>query len=131
MSTFKQNLLIPAAGHIPSTSLASTATSITTGGWTKADSCRALIGICTISTFAAGTATFSLKVASDADGSGAAAISGAETVVLSAAGKGKFEVPASMITSAKPYVCIYCVTAGGTNVVDATLLKADPGYSPA
>ena len=48
MSTFKQNFLIPAAGHIPSTSLASTATSITTGGWTLADSCRSLVAICTV-----------------------------------------------------------------------------------
>ena len=130
MSTFKQNFLIPTAGHITTTSLASTATSITTGGWTKADSCRSLVAICTVSTFAAGTATFSLKVASDADGAGAAAISGAATLVLSAAGKGSFEVPASMVTSAKPFVCVYCVTAGGTNVVDAVLVKTDPGFSP-
>lgn len=129
MSTYKQNLIIPSAGHIPTTSLASTSTNITTGGWVKADNCRALVAICTVSTFAAGTATFSLKAASDANGTGAAAISGAETLVLSAAGKGKFEVPASLVTAAKPYVCLACTTAGGTNVVDATLLKVDPSYA--
>ena len=87
------------AGHIPSTSLASTATSITTDGWVKADFAATYLLLCEVTTFAAGTATFSIKCASDKDGAGAAAITGCETVAMTAVGHAVIQLPGSAITS--------------------------------
>lgn len=135
MSTFKTNLKHgnsggqTLAGHIPSTSLASTATSITTNGWMKASGARAYLLLCEVTTFAAGTATFSIQCATDKDGAGAAAITGSGTLAMTAVGHAILEVPGDLITSAAPYICGYCVTAGGTNVVKAVLVAVDPSYA--
>jgi hypothetical protein len=119
------------AGHIPSTSLASTATSITTNGWAKAKSASAYFLLCEVTTFAAGTATFSIQCATDKDGAGAAALTGpgAATLVMTAVGHGILEIPAGCITDAAPFICGYCVTAGGTNVVKAVLVSVDPPHA--
>jgi hypothetical protein len=136
MSTFKQNLKHPnsggqtLAGHIPSTSLASAATNITTNGWVKGGSCRAWRLACEVTTFAAGTAIFSFFSASDKDGAGAASIPGTPTVTMTAVGHATIEMSDAMIPSAKPYICGYCITAGGTNVVKAVMEQLDPAYSP-
>jgi hypothetical protein len=136
MSTFKQNLKYPnsggqtLAGHIPSTSLASGATTITTNGWVKGGSCARWILLCEVTTFAAGTAIFSFFSASDKDGTGAASITGTPSVTMTAVGHAMIELSDAMIPSAKPYICGYCITAGGTNVVKAIMVQADPAYSP-
>ena len=135
MSTFKTNIKHgnsggqTLAGHIPSTSLASAATTITTNGYMKAVGARAYFLLCEVTTFAAGTATFSIFAATDKDGAGAAAITGAPTLAMTAVGHAILEVPGGLITSAAPFICGYCITAGGTNVVKAVLVAADPGYS--
>ena len=135
MSTYKQNLKYSnsggqtLAGHIPSTSLASTATGITTNGWVKAGKCRAWFLLCEVTTFAAGTATFSFQYADDKDGTNAAAISGGPTVAMTAVGHAMIEMSDSAVPANK-YICGYCVTAGGTNVVKAILVQSDPAYSP-
>ena len=136
MSTFKTNMKLgnsgglTLAGHIPgATSLASTATSITTNGWMLASGARAYALICHCTTFAAGTATFSIQCATDKDGAGAAAITGSGTAVMTATGHTILEVSAGLIGTAAPYICGYCVTAGGTNVVGAELVALDPAYT--
>jgi hypothetical protein len=137
MSTFKTNLKHgnsggqTLAGHIPSTSLNATTTTITTNGWMLASGARAYLLLCEVTTFGAGTATFSVQCATDKDGAGAAALTGfgAATVVMTAVGHAILEIPAGCITTAKPYICGYCVTAGGTNVVKAVLVAVDPAYT--
>jgi hypothetical protein len=94
----------------------------------RADNCRALLAYCYVSTYAAGTATFSFKAATNKDGAGAAAITGSGTLVLSAAGYGVLEMPASLVTAAAPFISITCTTAGGTNVCGGILVLLDPTY---
>ena len=118
------------AGHIPSTSLASTATSLTSNAWVKADFAATYLLLCEVTTFAAGTATFSIQCASDKDGTGAAAITGCETVAMTAIGHAVIQVSGGALTTAKPFICGYCVTAGGTNVCKAILVGLDPKFSP-
>jgi len=118
------------AGHIPSTSLNSTATALTTDCWVKADFAATFLLLCEVTTFGAGTATFSIKCASDKDGTGAAAITGCETVAMTAIGHAVIQVSGGAITTAKPFICGYCITAGGTNVVKAVLVGLDPKFSP-
>lgn len=128
MATFKNSIPLASTGHLPPTSLASTSSGQTTGAWVRAEKCRAFLAYCYVSTFAAGTATFSFKAASNADGTGAEAIAGSESLVLSAAGYGVMELAASLVTAAKPFISITCTTAGGTNVCGGVLVQLDPTY---
>jgi len=135
MSTFKTNQKFPnsggqtLAGHIPSTSLASTATAITTNGWVRGGGCRAWQLNCEVTTFAAGTATFQFFAATDKDGAGAAIITGSDSVVMTAVGHAKIELSDATIPAARPFICGYAITAGGTNVCKAVMLQLDPAYS--
>ena len=129
MGTHKESLRIPATGHLPDTELISTASGQTTAAWQKAGSCRAWVGICEVTAFAAGTATFSFHCASDTNGTGDALITAAQTVVLSAAGFGKIEMSDALVPAAKQYISVACTTAGGTNSVKAVLVQVDPSYS--
>ena len=126
MATYKTDVPLASTGHLTHVSLASTSSGQTTGAWVKAEKARAFLALCYCSTYAAGTATFSFKAATNADGAGAAAITGSETLVLSAAGRGVMELPASLVTTAAPYISITCTTAGGTNVVGGILVVLDP-----
>lgn len=128
MGTFRNSVPLASTGHLPPTSLASTSSGQTTGAWVSAAKARAFLAYCYVSTYAAGTATFSFKAATNVDGAGAAAITGSETLVLSAAGYGVMELPASLVTAAAPYISITCTTAGGTNVVGGILVALDPSY---
>ena len=128
MSTYKNDVPLASSGHLAHVSLASTSSGQTTGAWVAATKCRGFLAYCYCSTFAAGTATFSFKAATNADGANAAAITGSETLVLSAAGRGVMELPASLVTTAAPYISITCTTAGGTNVVGGILAVLDPSY---
>jgi hypothetical protein len=128
MSTHHNDVPLAATGHLPPTSLASASSGQTTGAWVSAAKARAFLAYCYVSTFAAGTATFSFKAATNADGAGAAAITGSGTLVLSAAGYGVLELPASLVPAAAPYISITCTTAGGTNVCGGILVALDPMY---
>jgi hypothetical protein len=128
MSIHKDTVPLATTGHLPPTSLASTSSGQTTGAWVAATKARGFLAYCFVSTFAAGTATFSFKSATTADGAGAAAITGSATLVLSAAGYGVLELPASLVPAAAPYISITCTTAGGTNVCGGILVVLDPMY---
>jgi hypothetical protein len=130
MSAFKNSTKLATVGHLKSVSLASTGSAQTTGLWEASGKCRAYQAECMASTLSAGTATFKIQSASDADGTGAADITGAGTLVLSAAGAvGRLELPVSLIPAAKPFISIVCTTASGTGIVTGTLSMLDPNFS--
>jgi hypothetical protein len=118
------------AGHIPSTSLASGATTLTTDCWVKADFAATYLLLCEVTTHGGGSSTFSIRCASDKDGAGAAAITGCETVAMTAVGHAVIQVSGGALTTAKPFICGYAITAGGTNVCKAILVGLDPKFSP-
>ena len=130
MSTYKNSLRLATVGHLRAQSLASTASNQTTGLWEAAAKCRAYLAVCQTATLSAGTATYKVQCASDADGTGAADITGTSTLAHTAAGSvGFIEVPASLIPAAKPYISIVCTTASGTGICGGTLVMLDPVYS--
>ena len=130
MSLYKNSVKRATVGHLRAQSLASTGSAQTTGLWEPAAKCRAYLAFCQAATLSAGTATFKVQAASDADGSGAADITGTGTLSLTAAGQGgTLEVPLSLITAAKPFISIVCTTTTGTGICGGELYLANPNYS--
>lgn len=130
MSTYKNTVKLATVGHLRAQSLASASSNQTTGLWEKAGKCRSYLAVCQTATLSAGTATYKVQGASDANGTGAADLSPAQTLVHDAAGAvGFIEIPASHITAAKPYISVVCTTAGGTGICGATLVMLDPSFS--
>ncbi len=131
MSTYKNSLKRATVGHLRAQSLANTASAQTTGLWEPAAKCRAYLAFCQVATFSGGGgATFKVQAASDADGTGAADITGSGTLALTTAGQGGvLEVPLSLITAAKPFISIVCTTATGTGICGGELYQADPNFS--
>jgi hypothetical protein len=122
------NFKLATVGHLRSVSLASGASTQTTGLWEKAGKCSAYVAVCMTATLSAGTATYQFFGASDADGTGAAAIG--STLVHSAAGSvGLLRLNILTVTSAKPYISVVCTTAAGTGICGATVMMVDPNYS--
>lgn len=118
------------AGHIPSTSLANTATNITTNGWVKADFAATYLLLCETTTHAGDTTTFKFYCATDKDGAGAALIAAAPTSVHTAVGHTVIEMPGSMVATAAPFICGYAVSVTSTNVIKAIMIGLDPKFSP-
>lgn len=130
MSTYKNSMKLATVGHLRAQSLASAASAQTTGIWEAAGKCRAYLAVCQTATLSAGTATYKVQCASDADGTGAADLSPAQTLVHSAAGSvGFIEIPVNNIPAAKPYISVVCTTASGTGICGATLVMLDPNFS--
>ena len=125
MSTYRNSLKRCTVGHLRAQSLASTASAQTTGLWELASGARSFLAFCQVATLNAGTATFQVYGATDADGTTPTAI-GATLVASAAGGGGCIEIPASLITAAKPYISVVCTTATGTGICGAELYKADP-----
>ena len=118
------------AGHIPSTSLASTATALTTDCWVKADFAATYLLLCETTTHAGDTTTFKFYCATDKDGAGAALIAAAPTSVHTAVGHTVIAMPGSMVTTAAPFICGYAVSDTSTNVIKAIMIGLDPKFSP-
>jgi hypothetical protein len=130
MSIYKNTLRLATVGHLRSQSLASTSSNQTTGLWEPAAKCRAYLAVCQTATLSAGTATYKVQRASDADGTGAEDITGTSTLAHTAAGSvGFIEVPVSLIGTTKPYISVVCTTAAGTGICGATLVMLDPNFS--
>ena len=98
------------AGHIPSTSLAYTATNITTNGWVKADFAATYLLLCETTTLAANTTTFKFNCATDKDGAGAALIAAAPTASHTAVGHASSPCRDRWLTTATPFICGYAVS---------------------
>ena len=129
MSLYKNSVKRAAVGHLRAQS-PSTGSAQTTGLWEPAAKCRAYLAFCQAATLSAGTATFKVQAASDANGSGAADIAGTGTLVLTAPGQGGcIEVPAGLIPAAKPFISIVCTTTTGTGICGGELYLANPNYS--
>lgn len=126
MSTFKQNFLKASTGHCYAQSLASGANTPGTGGWYLPVGCRALIIVCQTATLNAGTATYKLQVADDANGTNAADLTGYTSLASHSAAKSitVAEVPVGAITKGK-YVAVICTTESGTGICSATVHLAD------
>jgi hypothetical protein len=128
MAIFKENISPTTVGHLRAQSLANTASNQTTGLWQLMNKAAKYIAVCQTATLSAGTATYSFAIASDANGSGAAAIG--DTLVHDAAGEvGLLELNDSLVTAAKPYVSVMCTTETGTGICGATVLAVDPNWT--
>jgi hypothetical protein len=127
MAIFKENI-VPVNGGLLAVSLASGASTQTTGRWAKMETAIRYIAICQTATLSAGTATYSFAIASDADGTGAAAI-GSTLVHSAAASTGQLELNKALVTAAKPYVSVICTTAAGTGICGATVVAVEPRYT--
>lgn len=122
------NFKLATVGHLRAQSLANTASNQTTGLWEPAGKCSAYVAVCQTATLSAGTATYQFFGASDANGTGAAAIG--DTLVHSAAGNvGLLRLDLNAVTTAKPYISVVCTTETGTGICGATVLMLDPNYS--
>jgi hypothetical protein len=126
MSTYRNSLKRCTVGHLRAQSLANAASNQTTGLWELASGARSFLAFCQVATFSGGGgATFQVYGATDANGSSPTAIGA--TLAFTAAGEGGIiEIPASLITAAKPYISIVCTTATGTGICGGELYKADP-----
>jgi hypothetical protein len=130
MSTFKNSNKLATVGHLRAQSLASAASAQTTGLWEAAGKCRAYLAVCQTATLSAGTATYKFQAAADADGTTAADITGAGTLVHAAAGSvGVLELPVGLIPAAKPFISVVCTTAAGTGICGATVIMLDSNFS--
>jgi hypothetical protein len=130
MSTYKNSLKRATVGHLRAQSLASAASAQTTGLWEAAGKCRAYVAFCQAATLSAGTATFKFQAAADADGTTAADITGAGTLVLNSAGAGgALELPVALIPATKPFISIVATTAAGTGICGAEVYMLDPNFS--
>lgn len=126
MSTYRNSLTRCTVGHLRAQSLANTASAQTTGLWELATGARSFLAFCQLATLGGGgSATFQVYGATDANGTSPTAIGA--TLALTAAGQGGcIEIPASLISSTKPYISIVCTTATGTGICGGELYKADP-----
>ena len=125
MSTYRNSLKRCTVGHLRPQSLASTASGQTTGLWELASGARSFIAFCSVGALNSGTATFQFWGSADADGGTPTAV-GATLVVSAAGGGGTIELPATLVSAAKPYISVVCTTAAGTGICGAEVYKADP-----
>ena len=135
--TFVQSIKVGSttAGHLTPQSVAAAGTATpAAGGWVAG---TALLGrslLCLVQT-GAFTSTpsmaFKLQVATDANGTGAADVSGGAIATIAVAQTaGQAELPISLIDTAKFYA-IACTATGGTSgFVAGQLRLLDPEYAP-
>ena len=139
MSTFAQNLrpLGNTGLGVPPQSLASTSNTPGSGNWVKVISGRAAAVVAYCGAIAGGGAvTFKLQQASDANGTGAADVTGYTTLVTYAdtddnlvkVGEIKATDIATINASAKPYLALVCTTTA-TVVCSAAVVLLDPSYT--
>jgi hypothetical protein len=130
MATFKQSIPAASTGHVYAQSLASAASSPGAGGWLLPAKARAFGIVCQTATLSAGTATYKLQSADDANGTNAADITGYTSIASHSAAKSitLAEIPASAVPAGK-YLAAICTTVGGTGICSATVHLLDPSYS--
>lgn len=126
MATFKQNFTKASTGHCFAQSLASGANTPGTGGWLLPTACRALIVVCQTATLSGGTATYKIQTATDANGTGAADLTGYTSIASHNAAKSitVAEIPVGAIPQSK-YVAVVCTTESGTGICSATVHLVD------
>jgi hypothetical protein len=137
MSTYVQSIKAGSAtaGHLPPQSVAAAATAAPgAGGWVAGS---ALLGRAIAAFVQTGAFTltpsmaFHLRVANDANGTGAAAVTGGAIATIAVANTaGAAELPPLLIDPTKFYA-IACTATGGTSgFVSGTLRVLDPYIAP-
>jgi len=123
---------------VPPQSLIATSSVPGSGNWVAPTKGRALVVIGYAGSIAAsGTVTIKLQQASDANGTGAADVSGYTTLLtwgdtddnLVKVAEITQDTLATIAASAKPFIALVCTTGGGATVVcSAAVCRLDPQY---
>lgn len=137
MSTFVQTVpvLSATAGHLPPQSVNAAATAApSTGGWVKGDKILQARKVVAFVQTGAFTSTpsmaFKLQSASDANGTGAADVTGGAIATIAAANTAGGAELAHSLFAATSYYAIACTATGGTSgLVAGQLRLLDPGQA--